>query len=73
MIFLISRNLAGIMPIHSEINADGYLIEGFLIAGNFCDIIAAKELTKNVFDYDVFENMSHHLNEQKIFLDAEGN
>ena len=42
MIFLTNRNLADMMPIHSEINADGYLIEGFLIAGNFCNIFAAK-------------------------------
>jgi hypothetical protein len=29
-------------------------------------------LAKNVFDYDVLENMAHNLNEQKIFLNAEG-
>jgi len=52
---------------------DGHLVEGFLTAGNVSDITVAGELTKNVFDCNVLEDMGYDSDEHRDNLKSNNN
>lgn len=58
---------------HLAITADGHLVEGFLTAGNVCDITVANELTKNVVGCDVLEDMGYDSDEHRCYLRSNNN
>jgi transposase len=49
------------------------LVEGFLTAGNVSDITVAGELTKNVFDCNVLEDMGYDSDEHRDHLRSNNN
>ena len=52
---------------------DGHLVDGFLTAGNVSDITFAGELTKNVFDCNVLEDMGYDSDEHRGHLRSNNN
>lgn len=49
------------------------MVEGFLTAGNVSDITVADELTKNVFNCDILEDMGYDSDEHRDNLKSNNN
>ena len=59
--------------LHLAITADNHIVEGFLSAGNTSDITVADELTKNVYDCHILEDMGYDSDPHRIKLRANNN
>ncbi len=58
---------------HLAITADNHIVEGFLSGGNTSDITVADELTQNVYDCHVLEDMGYDSDRHRIKLRANNN
>ncbi len=55
------------------ITADGHLVEGLLTGGNVHDVTVANELTKDVFDCSVIEDMGYDSDDHREYLKSNNN